>query len=223
MNAKEPFRPGHPRERWSLRCIPRPRRTDTLRNEREQAHGPRTGANAGDAVHALTCVGRRLALLASTRPVACNCWEKNSSAFFVLVSCSPERSIPCSVRNALVSAPIWMYRRVRTGIDLLASQGNRVRRTRAPAGRVCDSFRSGRRGGRDAVSPGGAQRRPRPPRDTADARRDRCRSARGGAGRRDLAPSPRIRSRRTRDPCRRCLRGNATSGSGSLLPGFPSR
>ena len=37
---------------------------------------------------------------------ACRRSEKNSSAFFVLVSYSPVRSMPCWVRNALVSAPI---------------------------------------------------------------------------------------------------------------------
>ena len=45
--------------------------------------------------------------LSSYSAVPCSCWEKNSSAFLVFVSCSPERSIPCPVRKALVSAAIW--------------------------------------------------------------------------------------------------------------------
>ena len=38
---------------------------------------------------------------------ACSRSEKYSSAFFVLVSCSPVSSMPFSVRNALVSAATW--------------------------------------------------------------------------------------------------------------------
>jgi len=67
--------------------------------------GPRTSglvAVSGD------CPPERLSERAdSYSTVACSLSEKNSSAFFVFVSCSPERSMSRCVRNALASAPTW--------------------------------------------------------------------------------------------------------------------